>query len=217
MTPNEISHWEEEHSFEYKDFISVPNNSYSETIVDTNLYLGNNQKGVYVCRMGGLPLFSSGNRVAALCDPHSMVFSEPCDNDHVSLVDIHQLLVYSQHLTNSITAAEVPTSRSSSSSRYLVRCNRSNQIIGKVVAIPNRDCESLTSDSLRHELKDLASYIEFYNQAPVANVLLKTLTELKNEADATSSEVTFFLVIDPRNLIFLPLRSKWPIPSQPGE
>jgi peptide methionine sulfoxide reductase MsrB len=49
-------------------------------------YLGENQKGIYVCVIGGLPLFSSGSIVKDLCNSNFLTFSEPCDPEHVALI-----------------------------------------------------------------------------------------------------------------------------------
>lgn len=46
-------------------------------------FLGANMKGLYVHTIGGLPLFSSGSRVDAACSPTTLVFEEPCDNEHL--------------------------------------------------------------------------------------------------------------------------------------
>jgi len=46
-------------------------------------FLGDQQKGIYVSKIGGLPLFASGYRVDNMCNSTSLVFTEPCDPDHV--------------------------------------------------------------------------------------------------------------------------------------
>lgn len=56
----------------------------------TSNYLGFKEKGLYVSAFGGLPLFSSGNRIGPYLDRDSqkryISFSEPCDPSHVQIV-----------------------------------------------------------------------------------------------------------------------------------
>lgn len=43
-------------------------------------------KGLFVCAVGGLPIFASGDRIkAASCGPASLFFSAPCDPEHVRI------------------------------------------------------------------------------------------------------------------------------------
>ena len=46
-------------------------------------FLGYNQKGLYVCNIGGLPLFASGCRVESACNKDVLVFTECVDEDHI--------------------------------------------------------------------------------------------------------------------------------------
>lgn len=46
-------------------------------------FLGAGQKGLYVCSIGGLPLFASGFRVDKDCNTNTLVFTEPCDEEHI--------------------------------------------------------------------------------------------------------------------------------------
>ena len=48
-------------------------------------YLGQGSKGIYVCAIGGLPLFSSGSRINDACNKTTLIFDEPCDHDHISI------------------------------------------------------------------------------------------------------------------------------------
>lgn len=199
MTKDEIDHWNEDFLPSYTPFKSSTCGSSSSTVkVDTSIYLGNNQKGVYTCSIGGLPLFSSGSRLPHLCDSDYLVFTEPCDLDHISLVDTSQLTC----------AVPLPPLLANS---YLVKCNRSNQIVGKLTPFPIQDVAHLTYDIIRNELRDLNHYTECFKSCNA--VVYKSLTELQLEAN--SSYVVYYFIILSEKMIFLPLRSKWPIPSQP--
>ena len=55
----------------------------SKNINENDIYLGNNTKGLYVCYVGGLPLFSSGNRLSSECNRKTLIFDAPCDEDHI--------------------------------------------------------------------------------------------------------------------------------------
>lgn len=52
-------------------------------------YLGFNMRGLYVHKVGGLPLCSSGNRIASLCTKEYLVCSQPCDTEHIILNDVN--------------------------------------------------------------------------------------------------------------------------------
>ena len=208
MTQEEIDHWDNEHGDEYRNFMTFPRESNSFTVVDTNLFLGSNYKGVYVCKVGGLPLFSSGSRVPSVCDGQVMVFSEPCDYELVSFIDTYKFLLNEQ---------EGQQQSRTSSNSYLIKCNRSNQIIGKAVPFPTQEIgtDEISKMSIQNELKDLEHLIEIYSKKQILlpTVLSTTFSELQSKA--VDAHVTFLCVVDTRKLIFLPLRSKWPIPSQP--
>jgi hypothetical protein len=53
--------------------------------IDEDTFLGKDRKGLYVCHVGGLPLFASGTRVDSLCTGSSVVFEEPCDAAHICI------------------------------------------------------------------------------------------------------------------------------------
>ena len=46
---------------------------------------GMGRKGLYVASIGGLPIFSSGDRVDAECSATQLIFSSPCDEEHVDI------------------------------------------------------------------------------------------------------------------------------------
>jgi hypothetical protein len=54
-------------------------------MMDDDMYLGKQQKGLYVCNVGGLPIFTSGSRVDEECSSTVLVFSEPCDTEHIRI------------------------------------------------------------------------------------------------------------------------------------
>ena len=179
MTKDEIDHWNEEFLPSYTPFMSSTLDSSSSMVkADTSIYLGNNQKGVYVCSIGGLPLFSSGSRLPHLCDSDYLVFTEPCDLDHISLVDTSQL------------ACTVPSSPLLGNS-FLVKCNRSNQIVGQLTPFPIQDVAHLTNDIVRNELKDLNHYTECFRSCNT--VAYKSLAELQLEAN--SSYVAYYFIV----------------------
>lgn len=51
---------------------------------DSSKYIGEGRKGVYVHRIGGLPLFTSGYRVDEECTHDLLVFEQPCDSSHIT-------------------------------------------------------------------------------------------------------------------------------------
>lgn len=78
LTSEEISEWDDHHE-EYSN-----RNIVKRTI---NSFLGYLDKGIYVSRIGGLPLFTSGYRLDASCTEEMLVFTEPCDPEHIYLAD----------------------------------------------------------------------------------------------------------------------------------
>ena len=42
-------------------------------------------RGLYCCAVGGLPIYSSGSRLDKECNSTALVFSEPCDPEHVEV------------------------------------------------------------------------------------------------------------------------------------
>jgi hypothetical protein len=62
---------------DYKDIYDRYN------LKDSDAFLGNNRKGLYVSCIGGLPLFSSGYRVENECSRSVLTFDAPCDDDHI--------------------------------------------------------------------------------------------------------------------------------------
>ena len=54
-----------------------------EDQASSSSYLGEGKKGLYVAKLGGIPLFSSGCRVDNMCTKISLVFDELADEDHV--------------------------------------------------------------------------------------------------------------------------------------
>ena len=67
------NHWIED----YKDIYD------NYDIKESDEFLGSKRKGLYVCVIGGLPLFSSGYRVENECNRSVLTFDAPCDNDHI--------------------------------------------------------------------------------------------------------------------------------------
>ena len=129
MTADDIADWDEHHS-DYS-IQTVNERIYS----DNYKYLGYNEKGLYVSRIGGLPLFTSGYRVDELCGAHYLVFSEPCDIEHIRLgpaIDSQQLPIFITKIIEQVSKVSsidtaiqstLPTVRS-------VVCTRSQQTVG---------------------------------------------------------------------------------------
>jgi len=88
----------------------------------TGSYLGQGCKGIYVCAVGGLPLFSSGSRIIESCDLRNLVFDEPCDEDHVYV------------------RTEIESSGTSSLNVY---CVRSQICVGKCRSDKNKNISKL--------------------------------------------------------------------------
>ena len=55
------------------------------------IYLGYANKGIYVCKVGGLPLFASGYRIDNECNETMLAFTEPCDPTHISINNDYQI------------------------------------------------------------------------------------------------------------------------------
>lgn len=55
--------------------------------IDEHMFLGQGRRGLYVCDIGGLPLFASGSRIDTQCSSSVLVFREPCDDSHVNSSD----------------------------------------------------------------------------------------------------------------------------------
>ncbi len=70
MTPQEIDSWLNTHPF------------YNKT-QNYSIFLGENQRGTYVMRIGGLPIFTSGSRINSKCSPSYLFFTQPCDSQHI--------------------------------------------------------------------------------------------------------------------------------------
>jgi len=56
-------------------------------INDCDAFLGMNKKGIYVCYIGGLPLFASGYRIDKECNKMTLTFESPCDEDHITILN----------------------------------------------------------------------------------------------------------------------------------
>ena len=90
-------------------------------------YLGDGQKGLYVCAIGGLPLFASGTRIESECTAQQLVFSEPCDPEHITLV--------SEENNSSSSSSNSGSSGGGSSSgtnEQKFKCTRSDTPLGTV-------------------------------------------------------------------------------------
>lgn len=84
MTAQEITHWKQERLGNYGTAWDINNNDETST---TKGFLGKDMKGLYVCSIGGLPMFSSGTRIDAKCTGDHLFFSEPCDDGHIRVTD----------------------------------------------------------------------------------------------------------------------------------
>ena len=67
-------------------------------------FMGEGKKGMYVSRIGGLPLYTSGHRIDRLCSASNLYFEMPCDEDHILIT-----------------------------SNSMIRCVRSQEIVGQLV------------------------------------------------------------------------------------
>lgn len=79
MTKAEVEDWQSARAHDY-------GLSWGQQQQQGVSYLGEGMKGLYVCAIGGLPLFASGARVENRCNDHVLCFTEPCDTDHLMMV-----------------------------------------------------------------------------------------------------------------------------------
>eukprot|EP01041_Mallomonas_annulata_P012088 gene12088-25343_t len=82
------------------------------------IYLGHSQRGIYTCKVGGLPLFASGFRVDNECNENELVFLEPCDSDHISLKNNNL------YCSRSGLKIGYMSSPSTITKKYIVFCNQ---------------------------------------------------------------------------------------------
>lgn len=76
LTPfnnNDLDEWIQEYKHIYDNICND----------NDDKFLGRNKKGIYVCYIGGLPLFASGFRIDKECDKKTLTFESPCDEDHI--------------------------------------------------------------------------------------------------------------------------------------
>ena len=78
MTSDEIFDWMSEKFNKYGLYNKM--NPQQPVVVEVP-HLGYGQKGLYVCAIGGLPLFSSGSRQNSTTN--TLYFLEPCDSTHI--------------------------------------------------------------------------------------------------------------------------------------
>ena len=82
MSGHDITSFNDEDTKEWiNDYQEIYDSNYG--INENDIYLGNNRKGIYVCYIGGLPLFSTGNRLHSECNKQTLTFDAPCDEDHI--------------------------------------------------------------------------------------------------------------------------------------
>lgn len=103
-------------------------------------YLGDGQKGLYVCAIGGLPLFASGTRIEEECTAQQLVFSEPCDPDHITLVS-------EENDASSSNSDRSSSSSSSGTAEQRFKCTRSDTPLGIIVHTINSSTGSTSSSS----------------------------------------------------------------------
>ena len=156
-------------------------------------YLGDGQKGLYVCAIGGLPLFASGTRIEEECTAKQLVFSEPCDPDHITLVTEDN----SSSGSSSSSASSSSSSASSSSSgtstlEQRFKCTRSDTPLGIVHTI-----NSTSTGSSRTSTSSSSG-----GDGP-------------GGGDSNNSSNKKYVISDLRSLRFLSLDAKWPVESQP--
>ena len=98
-------------------------------------YLGDGQKGLYVCAIGGLPLFASGTRIEEECTAQQLVFSEPCDPDHITLVT-------EESDASSSSSDGSSSSSSGGTAEQRFKCTRSDTPLGIVHTISSSTSSS---------------------------------------------------------------------------
>ena len=109
-------------------------------------YLGDGQKGLYVCAIGGLPLFASGTRIEDECTAQQLVFSEPCDPEHITLV--------------SEDDGNISSSSSSGPAEQKFKCTRSDTPLGIVQTISSSSSGNSAGgdgDKKKYVISDLRS------------------------------------------------------------
>jgi len=99
-------------------------------------YLGDGQKGLYVCAIGGLPLFASGTRIEEECTAQQLVFSEPCDPDHITLV------TEGNDASSSSSDGSSSSSSSGGTAEQRFKCTRSDTPLGIVHTIKSSTSSS---------------------------------------------------------------------------
>jgi peptide methionine sulfoxide reductase MsrB len=98
----------------------IPVKSIDDSLSGRYRYQGENQKGIYVCKIGGLPLFSSGRRYDTFCNDKYLYFTDVCDPAHVHIDDL--------------------TSE--------VKCVRSGILVGKVIEGENKSMYQINANLL---------------------------------------------------------------------
>lgn len=153
MTAEDIADWDEHH-VDYS--IQIVN---QRIYNDTYKYLGYQEKGLYVSRIGGLPLFTSGYRLDELCSERYLVFSEPCDSEHIRLgpaVDSQQLQISTTKIIQQVSKynfIETAIQSTTLPTVHSAACTRSQQTVGYSVAF-----DSSIRDTSRSNLST-SSYI----------------------------------------------------------
>jgi len=80
LTSEEVANWDTDKHEECSKRLAT-------TTTTIEFFLGHSQKGMYVASIGGLPLFTSGNRLNEFCNKETLFFTEPCDPEHIQLIE----------------------------------------------------------------------------------------------------------------------------------
>lgn len=101
-------------------------------------YIGENEKGAYVCRIGGLPIFTSGTRLDRLCNKNLLVFSEPCDEDHIEINSLNLNNVSVDLVKDQLEQLLPVAYRETLSAATSFRCKRSDTLIGYLLIFKHK-------------------------------------------------------------------------------
>ena len=75
MTVEDKLKWKEKYGSANRPWLDQDN--------DRTVFLGFDQRGLYIAATGGLPVFASGTRLDYISNLNQIAFSEPCDPDHI--------------------------------------------------------------------------------------------------------------------------------------
>lgn len=140
MTADEIRQYTSDRSEEFRYDITDAGNC----IANSDKYIGEGRKGVYVHRIGGLPLFASGYRIDEECNHDLLVFEHPCDTSHIDELSDRE----------SIDVIYIDDNSCQWLRRSSIRCVRSSLIVGDML-------ESLSHSPIRRRYRIPSCHVRF--------------------------------------------------------